>query len=135
MQISPNGKYEIYSFCQSGTFAFNNDICGTIVLEKGKPFSENKGYKINGDIKSWKDDTLLINRFDHSLDQPKDTITRISFEKFKDLNLKIYNYGAINSGGMKEYSFEYFNLDEREICLKILGESWEKILAKINVMH
>jgi len=125
-QTSPNGKYEIYSFCQLGTFAFSSDFCGTTIIEKGEPFSENKGYKINGRINSWRNDTLIINRFDNTLNQPKDTITRISFEKYKDLNLKIFNYGAMNSSGMKKYSFNDLNLNEKGICLKnierIMGE-------------
>ena len=125
-QTSPNGKYEIYNYCQSGTFAFSSDICRSIILGYEESFSKNSGYNINGRINCWKNDTLIINRFDSSSNQPKDTITRITFEKYKDLTLKILNYGSVNSSGMKEYSFENANLNDKRICLnnieQIMGE-------------
>lgn len=129
-QTSPNDKYEIYSYCKFGTFAFSSDICGTILIKKGEIFSENKGYKLNGHINSWKNDTLIINRFDNSLNQPKDTIRKVSYEKYDDLNIKIFNYGSINSSGMKEYRFNNFKLNNNAICLenieRILGEDLGK---------
>lgn len=130
MQISPNGKYEIYNYCRFGTFAFSSDICGSIIVERGKKFSESGGYRINGDIHSWKNDTLIINRFDNYLDQPQDTIVQVKFEKYKDLNLKILNYGAVNSSGMMEYSFDSFNLNDKEICLENIERTMGEDIGK-----
>ena len=93
---------------------------------KGESFSENNNYKIEGNIKSWENDTLSINRFDSSLNQPRDTTGKISYEKFKDLTLKIYSYGPINSSGIKKYSFDNFKINKKQLCFEniksIMGE-------------
>lgn len=129
-QISLDDKYEIISYCRYGYFAFSSDIWGTIIIKKGETFSEKNGYKINGHIKSWKNDTLQINRFDNSLNQPKDTIAKISYEKFENLTLKIFSYGTINASGKKEYKFDDYKVDKNQICFKniqrILGEPIDK---------
>ncbi|WP_090078298.1 hypothetical protein [Halpernia frigidisoli] len=125
-QISPNEKFDIFKYCRNGTFAFSGDICGTFIREKGESFSENNNYKIEGNIKFWENDTLSINRFDSSLNQPRDTTGKISYEKFKDLTLKIYTYGSINSSGIKKYSFDNFKITKKQLCFEniksIMGE-------------
>ena len=125
-QISPNEKFEIFKYCRNGTFAFSGDICGTLIKEKGESFSEKNNYKIEGNINSWKNDTLSINRFDSSQNQPRDTIGKISYEKFKDLTLKIYTFGPINSSGIKKYGFDNFKINKKQLCFEniksIMGE-------------
>ena len=62
----------------------------TKIFEKDEKFDINKGFRIEGNIDEWiSNDTLTINRFDNKVTQPKDTLTKISYEKFGNLVLKI----------------------------------------------
>ena len=143
VQISPNGEYKIYKYT-IGMGAMGDDIQLTKIFEKDEEFDINEGFNINGDIEKWtSNDTLTINRFKNEASQPKDTLTKISFEKFGNLVLKIQNHSSINSGIINEYKFENFKIDNNKITFygiqKILGEDIGSIksinLGNINYFH
>ena len=109
-------NYKIYNICINSDFAFTNERYKTLIFNKNEEFDINGGFDIDGNIGEWiSEDTLTIYRFDNKSEQPKDTIVRISYEKFRDLNLKILNYGASNSWVSYEYSFDYLEIKNNKI--------------------
>ncbi|AWI26880.1 hypothetical protein [Flavobacterium pallidum] len=111
-------NYKIYRICINSDFAFTEEIFKTLIFKNGEKFDANGGYELNGNIGEWiSEDTLTIYRFDNKFEQPQDTIAKISFEKYGNLNFKIFNYGAINSSSLNEYTFESFELRNNKLHL------------------
>ena len=88
IEKSPNAEFSIYHYCRSGGFAFSNDICNTYLLKSSQNYKENNGFKIDGKIEKWiSNDTLLISRFMENESITKDTLTKITYEKYENLNI------------------------------------------------
>lgn len=130
IQISPDSKYAIYNYC-IGMGAMGDDICKTKIFEKNQEFNLEDGYDINGQIGEWiSNDTLSVYRFDNNLSQPKDTLTKISYEKFKDLTLKIKKHGAINSSILNDYKFKDFKIVNNKIIFNEIEHEFDSDLNK-----
>ncbi len=115
-QVTLNGKYNIYQFSRMGAMAFSSDISGLRLFKKNEVFSESKGHSINGHIGSWlSKDTLELIRFTETLEQPKDTIAEVSYEKLLDLTFKVKTYRSVNSSSMIEYYFQDFKIQNNKI--------------------
>ncbi|MES2545008.1 MAG: hypothetical protein V4548_08995 [Bacteroidota bacterium] len=117
---------KIYNICINSDYAFTDEIYKTLIFTDDEEFDINGGYEVNGNIGEWiSEDTLTIYRFDNKEERPKDTIIRISYEKFGNINFKIMNYGATNSGCLNEYSFENYKIKNNKIYFynidRILG--------------
>ena len=143
IQTSPNGNYKIYNYT-IGMGAMGDDFTITKIFEKDEKFDINKGFRIEGNIDEWiSNDTLTINRFDNKVTQPKDTLTKISYEKFGNLVLKIKNHGAVNSSKINEYNFEDFKIDNKKITFygiqRVIGDDIGNIksfkLGNINYFY
>ena len=144
-QETPNKKYKIYNYCRSGMMAFSSDIFGTQLQKGNTKFKERSGIEINGRISKWiSNDTLEIFRFKSNADlkRPKDTLSKITYEKAYDLTLKVLNYDRITGGGMNEYFFDEFKIDSKKIEFygierelgPILGDSLEYSLGNIEIV-
>ena len=119
IEKSPNAEFSIYHYCRSGGFAFSNDICNTYLLKSSQNYKENNGFKIDGKIEKWiSNDTLLISRFMENESITKDTLTKITYEKYENLNIKIKNHNQINSGVRFEYYFDQFEIKDNKITFK-----------------
>lgn len=145
-QKCPNSKYNIYGYRRTvGNTAFSYDVYNVEIQKSEKPFKEQNGFKINGKISKWiSNDTLEIFRFKSNTDskQPKDTLSKITYEKVYDLTLKVVNYDRITGGGMNEYFFDEFKIDSKKIQFygierilgPILGNTIEYSLGNIEVV-
>ncbi len=144
-QETPNKKYKIYNYCRSGLMAFSSDICGTQIQKTDNKFKERTGIEIKGRISKWiSNDTLEIFRFESNADlkRPKDTLSKITYEKAYDLTLKIVNYDRITGGGMNEYFFDEFKIDSKKVEFygierelgPIIGDSIEYSLGNIEIV-
>ena len=115
VQTSLNDKYKIYNYT-IGMGAMGDDFSVTKIFEKDEDFDLDEGFIIDGYIGEWiSKDTLIINRFIPSQNNSKDTLTKISYEKFKDLVLKIKSHSTKNSGIINEYIFENLKINKNKI--------------------
>lgn len=110
-QLSLDGKYNIYRHDIGYLLMSDEKFEGTRLLEKNEDRNKNKGFDLRGLIDSWKShDTLQVYRFDKALDKYKDTICRISFEKYYDLVVKVKTYHSLDEYGYREFNFKNLKL-------------------------
>lgn len=125
VQTSLNDKYKIYNYT-IGMGAMGDDFSVTKIFEKDEDFDLDEGFTIDGNIGEWiSKDTLTINRFTPSQNNSKDTLTKISYEKYEDLVLKVKSHSTINSGKINEYIFKNLKINKNKITFygieKVLG--------------
>jgi hypothetical protein len=130
-QLSPDGKYCIYRHDIGYVLMSGKEFEGTRLLKESDDRNKNKGFDLKALIGSWESkDTLQVYRFDESLDKYKDTICRISFEKYYDLVVKVKTYHSLNSSGYEEYNFKNFKLLKDKIVIEEIEKVFYKNLIK-----
>lgn len=126
-QLSLDGKYRIYRHDIGYVLMSNEKFEGTRLLKENEDRNKKEGFDLRGLIGSWEsNDTLQVYRFDKTLDKYKDTICRISFEKYYDLVVKVKTYHSLDSYGYEEYKFNNYKLLKDRIVINGI----EKVFGK-----
>jgi hypothetical protein len=136
-QLSLDGKYCIYRHDIGYVLMSDEKFEGTRLLKENEDRNKDKGFDLRALVGSWESkDTLQVYRFDKSLDQYKDTICRVSFEKYYDLVAKVKTYHSLDSFGYEEYKFDHYKLLEDKIVIvgteKVFEENSQKTKNTMN---